>query len=629
RRGSCEFNSCGGPSITASQCDCCIGTHISLQPHSLGRNWAASLDFMMDLFTFILIASSFPSLILSLTWKNRLEVTPGLIVEQLPLPVIYETFLPAILEYKRPIVNSSDLSTDAIFHRNCTSNEYFPNSPCPTAYYLKEEVDRFYQFFKESHSTSEFSQTRYGQQFNWNDMEETFNIFMSSFAINDAVTQHIDQLIEDAPMKLYHLEKDIKEFNSVNITNIRNMMQAFYDQYWKEISSDRIDDALYANAISLYETMLLQQHIMEIVRWNRVMEDCGNYKIPRSFVREAKIKGIMDRLRQNLTKNYYDFAIPDENQYYQHKLASCVVTPTSVFVTIRIPISRAVNSSNIEFFKAHAVPFLTPHVANISESICRVNVNDEHYIYNNRLGYVKPSNCQPFQLCQIPKYWYNDISDPCLTAVRELNGVEIVKQCPITCMAEGALQLQRYPLIKQVSRNNYAVTGKTDGTLIKCPDRKDAKVPEHQIGAIILELQPYCRIQVDQGQPTTDLMTLSGNTIIPVHWTLDKKLGPVSTVELSWGFLQRTNAQAINPNVSRNVQIPTNFFSSNVPDETSKDSLGLGLELLWLLLLTIGLVAGFVYVFFTTRKIDKDVIQNGRKESVVYLTSPSASDMEY
>jgi hypothetical protein len=210
-----------------------------------------------------------------------------------------------------------------------------------------------------------------------------------------------------------------------------------------------------------------------------------------------------------------------------------------------------------------------------------------------------------------------------MSADRELNGSEITEHCSMTCNTLEDLPLQRFPLITKIVQDKYVLTGRTDGTLVKCYGLPDAKLPENKIGAIVIQMQPQCRIQVDQGQPKESLRTLSGTTIIPVHWTVNKKLGPLSTVELNLELLRGTKV------TGRNSKTVERFstFDGTVPSGGSTSSLGLGLELVWFSVLTIGLVAGFVYVFLATRKIKDDFHQTGRKESVVYLTSPNASDL--
>ena len=188
---------------------------------------------------------------------GKFNVVSGIFLTEVPPPIIYDTFVPVILGYKRSILNISSLSTSEILQHSCNSSGYEANKPCPTAFYITEEVKRFLQYFNSTEPNSDFPSKTYGDHWTWTSIEDNLRGFTSLRSTHSAVTSHIDNILSQSPLMTNYVERNIEDFDQ--------MMMGFEKEFWGNISTGRIDYALLANAISIFQTKIFQCPLGNIV----------------------------------------------------------------------------------------------------------------------------------------------------------------------------------------------------------------------------------------------------------------------------------------------------------------------------------------------------------------------------
>lgn len=457
--------------------------------------------------------------------SSQHKLVSGLHMELIPSPSshFYKQYVPLVYRFTVPRWNK----TNTVIHgsQNCITTNYTKFfTTCPALFYLNEMHDRFSDYIdnnqpllvnlqdmgaKPETALVSFDCEKIGPHFE--------DIFMDEVAVEE----YLGRLTSCSPVGSLEFIKGLSNY-VYNISSIYlEMRRNFYSEYWLKIDllDGRVDAALWANAINVFNSLLFQNYMMEINRWKMALVDCEAGKIPSTLLPPSLLD---DTLRDMLDALKLENLIPTVStdtigNYYKSMISDCVFTNNTFLVRILIPVIP--NQEKFLLVKIAPLPFFY-HDTNTNQNFqCQIDPEALPNLAENGNAYVLidlvkniayESDCKPGKLCHIPTAQHPLKVSPCATAAfnweRYIGNVtlrmELLKHCPLKCHQMNNYQRD---LWKQVSpREFFWFDGSSGNSLINvtCSTKKGSSLSEmilvretERLGSWTFELGCDCSLK--------------------------------------------------------------------------------------------------------------------------------------
>jgi len=199
---------------------------------------------------------------------------------------------------------------------------------------------------------------------------------------------------------------------------------------------ESLEDEINTTAGGLLQTATTLHAVTSTLKHVRIMSDCRAKLIPMFVVHPNSFRADLKRLQTALSFKHKTLAIPPERfyEYFSLPLATCLISPERIIVTIRFPIVQVSNKYGLVQIKP--LPFA------YNKTVCHIDVPSE-FVTKINSTYIPRSltqegQCDPrtSHLCLVQLY--SQLSYPIAPCIQSiLTGQptvdELKAMCPLIC----------------------------------------------------------------------------------------------------------------------------------------------------------------------------------------------------
>jgi len=144
---------------------------------------------------------------------------------------------------------------------------------------------------------------------------------------------------------------EVERFLNLTISDLRNVTRQFSN------AQEQLEDELAVEEEGTVQVATTLHALTSTVLYVKVLTDCRNKLIPLSILSPSLLRADLKTLQTNLHTRNRTLSIPIDrlSTYYHLPISSCLVSPTKVTVTIRIPIRDS--HASYHLLKVQALPF--------------------------------------------------------------------------------------------------------------------------------------------------------------------------------------------------------------------------------------------------------------------------------
>lgn len=385
------------------------------------------------------------------------KLVSGLLMERVPAPSshFYKEYVPLVYQFTIPRWSKQEMMIYG--SQNCSTTNYTKFfTTCPILYYLNELHDRFTEFITHNQplvaNLIEINAKPEGSQISL-DCELVRSHFEDIYVDKVILDEYLARLKSCSPLGSQEFVQGISNY-VYNISGLYlQMRRNFYNEYWLKIDllEGRVDAAIWANAINIFNAFLFENHLMESHRWKAAIVDCEAGRIPSTILPPSLLIDTLSDMVESLVNqgSIPTVSTSTVGNYYKASLTDCTFTNDTFLVRILIPVVP--NTEKYLLVKVTPTPFYYKDKTTQEAFQCEVdstvlptssNAGEDTYALVDVVQSIAyESDCKPAQLCHIPTALHPRKVSRCVTAVfnwERFKGKgdvqqDLIKYCPVKC----------------------------------------------------------------------------------------------------------------------------------------------------------------------------------------------------
>ncbi|CAG7818071.1 unnamed protein product, partial [Allacma fusca] len=491
-------------------------------------------------------------------------VNPGLYYEEQVPAIFYDHYIPAIVEYKTPKFNKSEVTLSNWF--NCMSEDLPYSMACPVSFHLKAAVHNLHRDFESVQPGKDDEEFSHAQH---------FNLLSNSKNFCNKIQKHFPGIYTNVT-DIRQYFKDLQKCTNRFLIDQRNfdyqydirapfsqMDDNFYYTFFEPVENrtEDIDVRLLAsaslsNSRTATQGSLLASFYAERNRWNFAVATCFQNKLPPTLVTQDKLEEILGSIDGGA--HITSISNASISKYFSLPLTDCTHTNDEFIVRLLVPMISS-SREKYRLISVHPIQF------QVENTFCALKSSKgpSMYLFDVEQQLAFKSICEPNELCDLNSHTEIDL---CMSAIFAKNVTGMLTFCQYKC--EEPSQPFR---IEMVAKNAFTITAdKSTSVKVTCPSKNPESASTGETlqgpGTFLIEVLSLC-----------DISASSGSISVSVRTNVFK-------VE-DWSFLDEDYLRRL-LGTSSNLASPT----AQIQDVVSSNHTGLYLYITFLSFLVVALV---------------------------------------
>ncbi|CAG7834372.1 unnamed protein product [Allacma fusca] len=454
---------------------------------------------------------------LPMTSSLSISVNPGLYYEEQVPAIFYDHYIPAIVEYKTPKMNKTELTFNNWF--NCTSEKYPYSLSCPVVFHLNAAVRNLHRDFgsiQPGKDDEEFSHAQH------------FNLLSNSKNFCNKIQKHFPGIytnVTDIRQYFKDLQKCANKY-PVDWRNVdyqydirspfSKMEYNFYSTFFQPVTNRTGDIRLLASASLSNSRTAIQGSVMasfyaERNRWNFAVATCFQNKLPPSLVTQDKLEEILGSIDGDA--HITSISNDSISKYFSLPLTDCTHTNDEFIVRLLIPMISS-SREKYRLISVHPIQF------QVGNTFCALKSSKgpSMYLFDVEQQLAFKSICEPNELCDLNSHTEIDL---CMSAIFAKNVTGMLTFCQYKC--EEPSQPFR---IEMVAKNAFTITAdKSTSVKVTCPSKNPESASTGETlqgpGTFLIEVLSLCDISASSGSISVSVRTnvFSNDSVVPYFAT--------------------------------------------------------------------------------------------------------------